>query len=83
MTAYRIDLLLTKDQFRLLVEQANTDGKSLEAVAATLIGGSLEKLALKRVEEFHRGAEIILDVLGPGAPDNDWYTPPHYVLLRL
>lgn len=48
MTAYRIDLLLTKDQFRLLVEQANTDGKSLEAVAASLIGDDLEKLAMKR-----------------------------------
>jgi hypothetical protein len=48
MTAYRIDLLLSKHAFRLLVEQANINGQSLEDVAASIIGDNLEKAAIKR-----------------------------------
>jgi hypothetical protein len=48
MTTYTIQIRLNREQFQTLVEQANTDGKSLEAVASSLIGGNLEKLAMQR-----------------------------------
>jgi hypothetical protein len=42
---YTVQLRLSREQFKALVEQANTDGKSLEAVASSLICDNLEKLA--------------------------------------
>jgi DNA polymerase elongation subunit (family B) len=45
---YTIQLRLTREQFQTLIEQANSNGQSLQAVASSLIGGDLEKLALER-----------------------------------
>ena len=58
MTAYTIqDWEPDRDPFQTLVEQSNVDGQSLEAVASSIIGNNLEKLALKR--ERDRRAMII------------------------
>ncbi len=48
MTDYAVRLRLSKHAFRLLVEQSNIDGQSLEDVAAAIIGDNLEKAAIKR-----------------------------------
>jgi hypothetical protein len=48
MTIYTIQLRLNQEQFRALVEQSNINGKSLQVVAASLIGDNLEKLAAQR-----------------------------------
>ena len=48
MSTYMIHVRLTQTQFRHLLEQANHNGRSLEAVAASLIGDSLEKQAAAR-----------------------------------
>ncbi len=57
MTAYTLRVRLSRDQFQTLVEQSNVDGQSLEAVASSIIGNNLERLALKR--EGDRRAMII------------------------
>lgn len=46
---YTLQLRLTKEQFRVLAEQANSIGQSPERVAVELIGGNLERLARFRV----------------------------------
>jgi hypothetical protein len=48
MSNYVIRIRLTHGQFQQLLEQSNRDGQSLEAVAASLIGGSLQRQAAAR-----------------------------------
>jgi hypothetical protein len=56
MTSYVVHVRLSRTQFERLVEEANYNGRSLEQVAASLIGDDLERKA--RARERERRATI-------------------------
>jgi hypothetical protein len=56
MTSYVIHVRLSREQFERLVEECNYNGRSLEQVAASLIGDDLERKA--RARERERRATI-------------------------
>jgi hypothetical protein len=56
MTDYLVRVRLNRTQFQRLVEEANYNGRSLEQVAASLIGDDLDRRA--RARERERRATI-------------------------